>query len=67
MKVIKGDVIQWNIRHPGTGETIICESFDEAMDKWFEGFNIPFKITNGKCEMFEDANKRVEEYYKRQK
>ena len=55
---------EWIIRHPGTGEPEKCDTFEECMDKWFEGFNVPFLYTNGVRESFEDANKRVIEYFK---
>lgn len=56
--------IEWLIRHPGGGHYISCSSFDEAMDKWFEGFNIPTKVVNDVPEPFEDSNRRVTEYFK---
>lgn len=51
--------VKWIIGHPGTGEPIECESFDFAMDKWFEGFNIPFRFENGVREDFAIACARV--------
>lgn len=55
--------IEWLIRHPGTGEKIECETFEQAMDELFEGFNIPFKFINNKREPFNVANKRVKDYF----
>ena len=54
---------RWLIGHPGTGEPLICNSFDEAMDKWFEGTNIPRKLIDGKPESFKTAYDRVKQYY----
>lgn len=56
---------QWKIRHPGTGEPLTCASFEEAMSKWFEGFNIPVLFTNETPEAFETANERVKKYLAR--
>lgn len=56
--------VEWIIRHPGTGEKITCESFEECMEKWFEGFNLPFLYTGGERENFKTANKRVVKYIK---
>jgi len=53
----------FKIRHPGTGEWLEHATFQEAMDKSFEGFNLPFKVTDGECESFDDANQRVKEHY----
>ena len=58
------EIHKWVIRHPGTGVPLTCNSFDECMDLWFEGFNIPFHHTNGIRESFDDANERVKEYYR---
>lgn len=37
----------WEIQHPGTLEKVKCATFNEAMDKWFEGFNIPVLVVDG--------------------
>ena len=58
-------VVKWQIRHPGTGEPLIGETFEECMEKWFEGFNLPFQYTNGIREDFETANNRVNDYFKK--
>lgn len=56
--------VKWLIRHPGRDYRIECASFDEAMDRWFEGFNVPMKIVNGVPESFEDSYRRVKDYFK---
>ena len=56
---------EWKISHPGTRELITVESFEQAMDKWFEGFNPPRLLLNGAMESFTMSHKRVEEYYTR--
>lgn len=56
--------VKWLIRRPGESYHVTCSSFEEAMDKWFEGFNIPTKVVNGVPESFEDSHKRVEGYFK---
>ena len=56
--------VKWLIRHPGRAYRIECASFDEAMDEWFEGFNVPMKIVNGVPESFEDSYRRVKDYFK---
>ena len=53
----------WEIPHPGTLEKVKCATFNEAMDKWFEGFNIPVLVVNGVCEDFSKACDRVRSYY----
>jgi len=54
---------EWVIRHPGTGEKLVRETFEECMEKDFEGFNLPFLFINGEREPFEDANERVKNYF----
>lgn len=51
------------VPHPGTGELITCETFEEAMKQWFEGWNVPRYVIDGKLEPFETSRKRVEEYF----
>lgn len=58
---------KWTIRHPGEGYDIECPSFEWAMDKWFEGFNVPYKVINGKLESTDSARKRVSEYFDNRK
>lgn len=48
---------KWAIPHPGTLEWVICDSFEECME-WFEGFNIPRKLS---VESFEKSVERVKE------
>lgn len=52
----------WEIPHPGTLEKIKCATFNEAMDKWFEGFNIPVLVVDGVREDFSEACGRVSRY-----
>lgn len=59
------DEISWAIKHPSMdGNTMFCDTFEQCMDEWFEGFNLPYKIVNGERESFEESNKRVKEYFK---
>lgn len=53
----------WEIPHPGTLETLKCATFNEAMDKWFEGFNIPVLVVDGVREDFSKACDRIKRYY----
>ena len=53
----------WEIQHPGTLEKVKCATFNEAMDKWFEGFNIPVLVVDGVREDFLKACDRVRRYY----
>ena len=53
----------WWIPHPGTLEMIPCASFEEAMLKWFEGFNLPRLVTNGVLESLSAASGRMRRYY----
>jgi hypothetical protein len=53
----------WEIPHPGTLEKVKCATFQEAMDKWFEGFNIPVLVVDGVREDFSKACDRVTRYY----
>ena len=59
----EGEPDHWLIGHPGTGEKIKCETFEECMKKWFEGFNIPRAVYNGEVEPFQLSHKRVRDYY----
>lgn len=56
----------WEIAHPGTGERLTCPTFAEAMDKWFEGFNIPVLVVGGVREDFQESIDRVTRYYARE-
>jgi hypothetical protein len=56
--------LRWVIPHPGTSEWLNCDSFEEAMSKWFEGFNLPRLIIDGKLESFNDSYKRVNDFIK---
>lgn len=55
---------QWFIPHPGTLKRTACASFTEAIDKLFEGFNIPVLVIDGVQEPFHVSVKRVENFYK---
>ena len=55
----------WWIPHPGTLKWTSCNCLDEAMDKWFEGFNIPRLVYGGKMEGLHAANGRVADYFAR--
>jgi hypothetical protein len=52
----------WEIPHPGTLEKLRCDTLKEAMDKWFEGFNIPVLVVDGVRESFDAACFRVSKY-----
>jgi len=57
----------WKIRHPGNNNMVMtCKSFKEAMDKWFEGFNIPYKVVDGVKESHEESYVRVQEELKKE-
>jgi hypothetical protein len=56
----------WEIPHPGTGEAVRCVTFAEAMEKWFEGFNIPILVVDGTKEDFETSCARVHHYLAKQ-
>lgn len=60
----KKKITWWEIPHPGTLEKIKCATFKEAMDKWFEGFNIPMLVVDGVCEDFHKSYSRVRNDYK---
>lgn len=54
------------IPHPGTGEWIKDLTFNEAMEKWFEGFNVPRMIMDdGEPEGFSVSCERVRDYFGR--
>jgi len=57
---------RWKIRHPGTGEIFhFVGTFKEVMTKWFEGWNVPFLITDGKTdEDFSASYSRISEFLK---
>jgi hypothetical protein len=54
---------QWKIPHPGTMEWMDCDSFEHAMEDWFEGFNIPRLVVGGEMEDFSVSYARVRNYY----
>lgn len=53
---------EWRILCPETSVLLKMKTFEECMDKWFEGFNVPIKYTDGEAESFEESNTRVKEY-----
>ena len=55
---------EWKISHPGSRELMNCETFEAAMKQWFEGFNPPRLVIDGKMEDFSISSARVEQYYK---
>ena len=55
---------QWSIISLGTGMPIICDSFQECYEKYFEGFNLPYLMVDGEREKFESAYARVSLYHK---
>ena len=57
---------QWFIPHPGTLNHVECTSFENAMQKWFEGFNVPYLMVDGQKEDFKVSIARVDAYLKRQ-
>jgi hypothetical protein len=56
------NIVEWVVSHPGTGERIVRDTFEECMEKDFEGFNPPFRYVNGKREDISSASKRVKKY-----
>jgi hypothetical protein len=61
---LEGPKVEWRISHPGTGEPLTCASFDEAMDKWFEGFNVPYLVVDCEVEDAFDSLERVKRYFR---
>ena len=57
---------RWRIKHPGTSETLyFVGTFKEVMTKWFEGWNVPVLMNDGKvCEDFSASYSRVSEFMK---
>lgn len=53
----------WEIPHPGTLEKVKSATFKEAMEKWFEGFNIPVLVVDGVREDFSKSCDRVRRYF----
>jgi hypothetical protein len=53
---------QFVISHSESGKPMVCDTFDEAMDEWFEGSNIPYKVVGGKLENFDIAYQRVKDW-----
>ena len=49
----------WWIPHPGTLEWTACVSFDEAISKYYEGFNLPRMVNGGIMESIADASRRI--------
>lgn len=62
-----GSETWWEIPHPGTLEKVRCSTFAEAMEKWFEGFNIPALVVDGVREDFSKSCDRVRHYCAAQK
>lgn len=56
----------WETPHPGNGKIIITSKFEEAMESWFEGFNLPRYVNGaGERDDFETAYHRVKKYLRR--
>jgi hypothetical protein len=52
------------IQHPGDlRDVMIVASYQEAMKKWFEGYNLPIVVENGRIETFSESHDRVTKYY----
>lgn len=50
----------WETPHPGTRKIEITASFEEAMEKWFEGYNLPkYRSSDGEIDSFETDYERV--------
>jgi len=56
--------VKWIIPHPGTLEAIDVESFEVAMSKWYEGFNVPRMVLDGVVEDFSVSHARLMAYRK---
>jgi len=55
------------IKHPGTGERIENVTLEEAMDKYYEGFNPPIKkYPDDSVESTEQAMKRIKHFKNRE-
>ena len=52
----------FEIPHPGTLAPIRCATLKEAMEKWFEGFNIPVLVVDGVREEFSNSCERARRY-----
>jgi hypothetical protein len=56
------------IRVPDNNNQLIpiyCELFEEAMEKYFEGYNPPFLVIDQQAEDFTTSIKRVNQYLKK--
>lgn len=51
------------IRHPGGDGYVVATSFQEAMEKWFEGSNPPMRVLE--IEPLEAATARVRRHFDR--
>ena len=63
--MVKPEQTVWVIPCPASLAPVQCASFEEAMTKWFEGYNIPVLVTDGVAEPFEESCRRVTEYFDR--
>lgn len=57
--------VKWVIRHPSQNHDIECASFEECMDKYFEGYNLPYQILHGVRDTYNVAYARVTEWMKK--
>ncbi len=55
--------VTWRIQHPGTMQWVDCDSFEDGMARWFEGFNPPHKMLDGVDEGCDAAHARVKAHY----
>lgn len=59
----KDKKITWIIPHPSVpAKPIECSTFEECMEKWFEGHNLPKKCIDGKVEVSTRSYNRVQRY-----
>lgn len=57
----------WWISSPGTLLPIQLKSFEEGMERYFEGFNPPYLVANGMVEPMQRSSARVSEYYQKKR
>jgi len=57
--------VEWHIVTPNNDSVVKCDSFREAMDKYFEGYNVPLLFIDGIQEHFSLSYERVKLYYKK--
>lgn len=61
-------ICDWVVRHPGSGIPVkFTGTFKEVEYKYFEGFNPPCMVVDGKQEEFSISYNRVSRYFKSKK